>query len=164
MGRASSKKVVQVLNDVLCAELTAINQYMVHAEMCRDWGYEALYGQIRHEAIDEMRHAEWLIERVLFLKGIPAVQKLGKILIGETVKEQLTSDLRIEHDAQGRLNEGIAVCQAERDNGSRELLEKILVSEEEHINWIESQLELIEQVGEPNYLAQQIKPKVAPAG
>jgi bacterioferritin len=150
-------RVIEILNDVLTAELTAVNQYFVHAEMCQNWGYERLYHRIREEAMDEMRHAESLIERVLFLGGVPNVQRLGKITIGETVPEQLSLDLTVERDAVGRLNSGLEVCRESGDNGSRILLEKILHDEEEHVDWIESQLELIEQVGDGNYLAQQIR-------
>jgi bacterioferritin len=150
-------RVIEILNDVLTAELTAVNQYFVHAEMCQNWGYERLYHRIREEAMDEMRHAESLIERILFLGAVPNVQRLGKITIGETVPEQLSLDLTVERDAVGRLNSGLEVCRESGDNGSRLLLEKILHDEEEHVDWIESQLELIEQVGEGNYLAQQIR-------
>lgn len=149
--------VIRVLNDVLTAELTAINQYFLHAEMCNNWGYERLYKKIRQESIDEMKHAEELIERVLFLNGVPNVQRLGKINIGETVPEQLKSDLALETDAVKRLNEGIEVCRLAGDNTSRALLEEILVSEEQHVDWIDAQLTLIEQVGLTNYLAQQIR-------
>ncbi|MAE72288.1 MAG: bacterioferritin [Gemmatimonadetes bacterium] len=149
-------KVIKLLNDVLCAELTAINQYFLHAEMCNDWGYERLYKQIRSESLDEMKHAEEVIERILYLDGMPNVQKLGKINIGQTVPEQLASDLAVEQDAVARLNAGIKACRETGDNGTRELLEEILTKEEEHIDWLESQLVLIEQVGLENYLAQQI--------
>lgn len=154
---ANTPRVIDVLNDVLTAELTAVNQYFVHAEMCQNWGYDRLYQRIRLEAIDEMKHAESLIERVLYLEGIPNVQRLGKITIGETVKEQLQLDLVVEREAVTRLNAGLEVCRQCEDNGSRMLLEKILHDEEEHTDWIESQLELIQQVGEANYLAQQIR-------
>ena len=153
----ASKQIIDVLNDALSAELTAINQYFVHAEMCEDWGYERLQEKIRKQSIGEMKHAEQLIERVLFLKGIPNVQRLGKINIGETVAEQLKEDLALEQAALVRLNAGIQTCREAGDNGSAELLEHILVSEENHVQWLESQLNLIAQVGEQNYLAQQIK-------
>jgi bacterioferritin len=155
--KAADRRVIDLLNDVLTAELTAINQYFVHAEMSDNWGYEHRYRQVRQEAMSEMKHAEKLIERVLYLEGIPNVQRLGKILIGETVAEQLKSDLALERDAIGRLNGGIQLCREVGDNGSRLLLEEILESEEEHVNWLEAQLALIAQVGEPNYLAEQIR-------
>jgi bacterioferritin len=156
MSRDTNKRVIDLLNDVLTGELTAINQYFLHAEMCRNWGYMYLYKYIRKESIDEMRHAEWLMERILYLNGIPNVQRLNKINIGETVVEQFRSDLALEYEAVDRLEAGIKVCGDENDHGSRHLLEKILVSEEEHIDWLEAQIELVKQVGEQNYLAQQI--------
>ncbi|MDP7038669.1 MAG: bacterioferritin [Myxococcota bacterium] len=152
----TSQSVVRVLNEVLCGELTAINQYFLHAEMCGDWGFTRLHNIVRKESIEEMKHAESLIERILYLGGIPNVQKLDKINIGETVKEQLQSDLALENLALPRLNKGIEVCREENDNGTRHLLEDILRNEEEHVDWLEAQLELISQVGEENYLAQQI--------
>jgi bacterioferritin len=150
------QKIIDILNDVLTSELTAINQYFVHGEMCDNWGYERLHDHIRKHSIGEMKHAESLIERVLFLEGIPNVQRLGKITIGENVPEQLAFDLALEVDAVKRLNAGIESCRQTDDNNSRHLLEEILEDEEEHIDWIEAQLALIEQVGAPNYLAQQI--------
>ncbi len=153
----SGKKIVELLNEVLTSELTAINQYFVHAEMAENWGYERRKHIVRKHSIEEMKHAEKLIERILFLGGIPNVQRLGDIRIGETVVEQLKVDLALENDAVGRLNPGIETCREAGDNGSRFLLEEILESEEEHIDWIDSQLSLVAQVGEQNYLAQQIK-------
>jgi bacterioferritin len=150
------KKIIDILNDVLTSELTAISQYFVHAEMCDNWGYEHLHDRIRKHSIGEMKHAEALIERVLFLEGIPNVQRLGKITIGENVPEQLRFDLALEVDAVKRLNNGIESCRQAEDNNSRHLLEEILEDEDEHIDWLEAQLTLIEQVGAPNYLAQQI--------
>ena len=150
------KKIIEVLNDVLTAELTAINQYFVHAEMCESWGYDRLHHEIRKHSIGEMKHAEEVIERILFLEGVPNVQRLWKINIGETVPEQFKVDLALEMDAVKRLNEGIELCRDADDNNSRQLLERILADEEEHIDWIEAQIALIEQVGAPNYLAQQI--------
>jgi bacterioferritin len=152
-----SQKVVDLLNQVLTNELTAINQYFLHAEMCQNWGYERLYKKIREESIDEMKHAEELIERVLFLEGMPNVQRLGKITIGETVEEQLKLDLALEKQAIPLLNDGIALCRAESDNGTADLLEDILEDEEEHVNWLEAQLTLVEQVGIQNYMAEQMK-------
>jgi bacterioferritin len=150
-------KIIEVLNDVLTAELTAINQYFLHGEMCENWGYERLHHVIRKHSIGEMKHAEEVIERVLFLEGIPNVQRLGKITIGENVEEILKADYALELEALPRLNEGIELCRELGDNNSRHLLEEILEDEEEHVDWIEAQLTLIEQVGIQNYLAQQIK-------
>jgi bacterioferritin len=152
-----SQKVIDVLNEALTNELTAINQYFLHAEMCHNWGYERLYKKVRKESIDEMKHAEKLMERVLYLDGFPNVQRLGKVTIGETVEEQLRLDLALEKQAIPMLNSAIALCRAEGDNGSAELLEHILENEEEHVDWLEAQLTLVEQVGLQNYLAEQIK-------
>ena len=150
------KKIIDILNDVLTAELTAINQYFLHGEMCENWGYGRLQHEIRHHSIEEMKHAEEVIERILFLEGMPNVQRLGKINIGENVQEMFKVDLALEMDAVKRLNEGIEACREADDNNSRHLLEEILEDEEDHIDWIEAQLALIDQVGAPNYLAQQI--------
>jgi bacterioferritin len=150
-------KVIALLNDVLCNELTAINQYFLHARMCENWGYERLWKKIRAESIDEMKHADQIIERILYLDGLPNLQKLGKLEVGETVVEQLKSDLALEKRAIPVLNAGIALCREKGDNGTAELLEDILVSEEEHADWLEAQLTLVEQVGAQNYLAEQIK-------
>ncbi len=155
--KASDNRVIELLNEVLTAELTAINQYFVHAEMSDNWGYEHRYEKTRQEATAEMKHAEKLIERILFLEGVPNVQRLGTIVIGETVLEQLKADLALEQDAVARLNPGIQLCRDAGDNGSRLLLEEILEDEEEHINWLEAQLALIDQAGEQNYLAEQIR-------
>ncbi len=155
--KVSDKGVIDLLNEVLTAELTAINQYFVHAEMADNWGYEHRYRKVRQEAMTEMKHAERLIERILFLEGVPNVQRLGTIVIGETVLEQLKSDLALEQEAIARLNPAIEACRKGGDNGSRMLLEEILESEEEHVNWLEAQLALVEQVGEQNYLAEQIR-------
>ena len=149
--------VIDILNDVLTAELTAINQYFVHAEMCENWGYERLLKIISKESIDEMKHAEALIERVLFLEGIPNVQRLGKITIGESVPEILKLDYALELEALPRLNAGIETCRELGDNNSRHLLEEILEDEEKHVDWLEAQLSLLEQVGVQNYLAEQMK-------
>jgi len=149
-------KVIQILNDVLTAELTAINQYFIHAKMCQNWGFTKLAKKIRDESIDEMKHADKLIERILFLEGVPNVQRLNKVNVGETVKEQFELDLRLEHDAIHRFNNGITVARDLGDNASRELLERMLISEEEHADWLETQLGLINQLGEPMYCAQQL--------
>jgi bacterioferritin len=149
--------VISLLNDVLTAELTAINQYFIHARMCENWGYERLWKKVRAESIGEMKHADQLIERILYLEGLPNLQRLGKVNVGQTVLEQLALDLEVEKHAIAMLNGGIELCRSLADNGSAELLEDMLVSEEQHANWIEAQLELVKQVGEAHYLAQQIK-------
>ena len=149
-------QIVSLLNEVLTAELTAINQYFVHARMCENWGYRRLWKKVRDESIGEMRHADRLIERILYLEGVPNVQRLGKVNVGQTVPEQLRLDLELERAAVKALNAGIELCRGLGDNGSRELLENILIGEEEHVDWIEAQLTLIQQMGEPPYLAQQI--------
>ena len=146
-----------LLNEVLTAELTAVNQYFIHARMCENWGYERLWKKIREESIGEMKHAAQLIERILYLEGVPNLQRLGKVNVGQTVPEQLRLDLEVEKAAIQMLNTGIEQARSLGDNGTRELLEHILEGEEQHANWIEAQLELITQVGEPHYLAQQIK-------
>jgi bacterioferritin len=151
------QQVIALLNDVLTAELTAINQYFIHARMCENWGYERLWKKIREESIGEMKHADELIERILFLEGVPNMQRLDKVRVGETVREQFTLDLKLEQVAVTRFNKVIALAVELGDNTTRELLAGMLKSEEEHVDWLESQLELIEQVGEQNYLAQQIK-------
>ncbi len=152
-----SPKVIDRLNDILTNELTAINQYFIHAKMCKDWGYERLYAKLRHESIDEMKHADELIERILFLEGVPNVQRYGKINVGETVPEQLKLDLELEYTAIATLRDAIALARDEKDETSAEMLEHMLVSEEEHTDWIETQLTLIEQVGLENYLAEQMR-------
>ena len=152
-----NSSVIDALNDVLTAELTGINQYFIHARMCENWGYQRLWEKLRAESIEEMKHADELIERILFLEGIPNMQRLSKVNVGETVPEQLKLDMALEKDAIDRLNKGVELCRSLGDNGTRALLEKMVTSEEDHLNWIEAQLELIAQVGEGNYLAQQIK-------
>ena len=149
-------EIINVLNDVLSAELTAVNQYFIHAKMCGNWGYRALESYVRDESIDEMRHAEQLIERILFFDGTPNLQRLLPIKVGETVPEQFQADLEVEYAAIERLNAGIALAVAKGDNGTRELLASILVAEEEHADWLETQLETIRQIGVENYLAQKL--------
>jgi bacterioferritin len=149
-------RVIELLNDVLTAELTAINQYFIHAKMCDNWGYQRLASYIRHESIDEMKHAEELMDRILFLEGVPNMQRLNPVRVGETVPEQFQLDLELEYTAIRRLNDGIATCVEVGDNASRALLEGILVSEEEHADWLEAQIALVNELGAPNYLAQQI--------
>ena len=150
-------EVLTLLNQLLTNELTAINQYFIHAKMCENWGYDRLAAKIREESIDEMRHADQVITRILFLEGVPNLQRYHKLRVGETVKEQLESDRELEYAAIAFLNQGIKVCRDTGDNATEDLFTKILVSEEVHTDWIEQQLELIRQVGEQNYLAQQIK-------
>jgi bacterioferritin len=151
-----SEAVIELLNEVLTAELTAVNQYFVDAKMCENWGYERLAAHIRADSIDEMRDAEMLVERIIFLEGVPNLQRLGAVRVGETVVEKLGLALNVETEAIERLNRGIALCTEVGDNGSRELLEKILAGEEEHADWLETQLEVVRQIGEAHYLAQQM--------
>ncbi len=152
-----SPAVLEVLNDVLTAELTAINQYFVDAKMCANWGYDHLAEHIMADSIDEMKDADKLIERILYLDGIPNLQRLGTVMVGETVLEKLKLALDLERAAILRLQAGIELCERESDNGSRQLLEKILTGEEEHADWLETQLELVRQLGEPLYLTQQVR-------
>jgi bacterioferritin len=149
-------KVIAVLSQVLKAELTAINQYFLHAEMCENWGYYKLAKHTRGESIEEMQHAEKLMERILFLDGTPNMSDYFKINIGANVKAQLQNDLQVEYDAVKRLNTGIETCVKLADNASRELLEGILTDEEEHIDWLEAQLQCIREMGIENYLAEQM--------
>ncbi|MDR4494832.1 MAG: bacterioferritin [Nitrospirales bacterium] len=152
----AKKGVIEFLNKVLTNELTAINQYFLHAEMCGNWGYELLHNEIRKHAIDEMKHAEQIIEHILYLEGFPNLQRLGTLKIGETVPEQLKSDLGLEQDAVKLLTEAIEHCVKVGDFNTRGKLEEILTSEEEHIDWIETQMETMKQVGVENYLSQHI--------
>jgi bacterioferritin len=149
-------KVIAILNQVLKAELTAINQYFLHAEMCENWGYERMAKHTRAESIEEMQHAEKLMERILLLDGTPNMTDYFKINIGQTVKAQLKNDLDLEYTAVKRLNDGIHACVQAADNGSRELLEKILLDEEHHIDYLEAQLHAIDEMGYENYLAQHL--------
>ncbi len=152
-----NEDVVKLLNDVLCAELTAINQYFIHAMMCENWRYKRLQEHSRKESIEEMKHAEKIIERILYLDGQPNMQKYMKINVGQTIPEQHNFDLALEKDAVERLNAGIQLATTKGDNGTRSLLEKILVDEEEHIDWLEAQLQQIQDMGLENYLAQQVE-------
>jgi bacterioferritin len=152
----SSPRVIELLNEVLTAELTAVNQYFIHAKMCENWGYERLGRHNRDESIGEMKDADKLIERILYLDGVPNLQRLGTVMVGEKVEEQLDLDLQNEREAIERLNRGIALCVEEGDNGSRELLEEILEGEEAHADWLETQLYLIADLGAAQYLAQQM--------
>jgi bacterioferritin len=150
------QEIIDILNEVLTAELTAVNQYFLHAKMCENWGYRKLAAYVRHESIDEMKHAEQLIDRILYFDGLPNMQRMGPVRIGETVPEQFESDLQGEYQAVERLNRGIALAVAKGDNGTRELLAEILVAEEEHTDWLETQLETIRQIGLELYLSQQL--------
>ncbi len=150
-------RVIELLNECLTAELTAINQYFVDAKMCANWGYERLAGRFREDSIDEMRDAEALVDRILYLEGMPNLQRLGTVAVGETVGEKLAAALDLEVAAVQRLNQGIATCIELVDHGSREVLQAILRGEEEHADWLEAQLGLIAQIGEANYLAQQLR-------
>jgi bacterioferritin len=149
--------VIDVLNAVLTAELTAINQYFIHAKMCRNWGFHHIAAKVKHESIDEMKHADSLIERILYLEGLPNLQRLNKVNVGENVPEQFKLDLALEYEAVKRLNDGVKLCREANDHGSETLLRAILVSEEEHIDWLEAQISLIAQLGVENYLAQQLR-------
>ncbi|HVO49597.1 MAG TPA: bacterioferritin [Thermoanaerobaculia bacterium] len=146
-------KVIEILNEVLCAELTAVNQYFIHGMMCGNWRYKKLAEHGRNESIDEMKHAQSLIERILYLDGVPNMQKYMKINVGSTVPKQHAFDLEVEKAAVARLNAGLEVCRSVGDNGSRMLLEKILKEEEEHIDWLEAQIQQIADVGLENYLS-----------
>lgn len=149
-------EVIQLLNEALTAELTAVNQYFLDAKMLANWGYERLGSKFREDSIDEMKDADDLIERILHLEGVPNLQRLSTVRVGETVPEKLTLALGLEGEAIDRLNRGIALCLEHGDNGSREVLERILQGEEQHADWLESQLQLIRQVGEAHYLAHQM--------
>lgn len=152
-----NKKIIDYLNRVLTNELTAINQYFIHAKMCENWGFKRLAEVNRKESVEEMKHADRLMDRILFLEGLPNVQDLHKVNVGETVEEQLTLDLRLEMEALPLLREAIDAARREHDEVSKDLLQDILEAEEEHIDWLETQLGLIENVGTHNYLQTQMK-------
>ena len=149
-------QIIEALNDVLTAELTAINQYFVHAKMCENWGYKSLASKKREESVEEMKHADVVIDRILFLDGVPNMQRLNAVRVGEEPVEQHRLDLALELEAVERLNKCIALCRDKADNGTRKLLEGILTDEEEGIDWLEAQLHLVEEVGRERYLAEQI--------
>jgi bacterioferritin len=151
-----NEQVIALLNEVLKAELTAINQYFLHAEMCENWGYHKLSKIGRKESIEEMQHAEACIERILYLDGTPIMHELFPLRIGKNVKEQLENDLALELEAVPRLNRAIDVARQVADNGSKDLFEKILIDEEHHVDFLEAQLHIISEIGFDNYLAQQI--------
>ncbi len=154
----SEPKVVEYLNRQLTRELTAVNQYFLHARMYRQWGLARIGEREYRESIEEMKHADHLVERILVLEGLPNLQDLGKLAIGENVEEMLSADLRLEQDSQAHLKEAVAHCESVRDFVSREILEDILEDPEEHIDWIETQLELLGKVGLENYLQSQMQP------
>ena len=152
------EQVIQLLNETLKNELTAINQYWLHYRMLDNWGVRTLAEYERHESIDEMKHADTLAERILFLEGLPNFQMLGRLRIGETVEEILRADLDLEHEAVEQLRGAIAHCETVRDYTSREIFERILESEEAHIDFLETQFEMIERMGLQNYIQLQSKP------
>ncbi|MFO0697300.1 MAG: bacterioferritin [Polyangiales bacterium] len=150
-------EIIEVLNAVLTAELTAINQYFIHYKMCEDWGYVTVAKKKRSESIEEMKHAELVIDRILYLGGIPNMQRYNPVRVGEDVVEMHRVDLELELEAVKRLNDGIKLCFEKGDNGTRDILAEILESEEEGIHWLESQLHVIEEIGKERYLAEQLK-------
>ena len=150
-------KVIAALNEALKEELTAINQYFIHAEMCENWHYSKLGDYIKKQSIDEMKHAEALIERILFLDGTPNMTESMKLTIGQNVKEQLESDMKLEVDAVGMYNRFVQIARDEGDNASRELFERLVKDEEEHVDWLEAQLHQIRELGYERYLTQQIR-------
>ena len=149
-------QIIEALNEVLTAELTAINQYFVHHKMCENWGYQKLSKKKYEEAVEEMKDADKVIERTLYLDGVPHMQRLSPIRVGEDPVEQHKLDLALETDAIERLNKAIALCREKGDNGSRELLEGILKGEEESADWLEAQLHIVDEIGKERYLAEQI--------
>jgi bacterioferritin len=154
-----SSKIIELLNNALTKELTAINQYFIHSKMCENWGYLFLAKKYYEESLGEMKHAEALIKRILFLEGTPNMTRYDKIKVGDTVKKQLESDLQLELDAIEMLKPGIKLCLEEADHTTRELLERILQEEEEHVDWLEGQLHIIKEAGYENYLSQHIHSK-----
>jgi bacterioferritin len=150
-------QIIELLNEILTAELTAINQYFIHAKMCSNWGFERLAKKKRDESIEEMHDADRVIERILYLEGTPNLQRLNPVRVGEDAIEQHRVDLELELDAVGRYNRAITVAREKGDNGTRELLERHLKSEEESVDWLESQLYLVEKLGESAYLSEQIE-------
>ena len=149
-------QILELLNDVLSAELTAINQYFVHYRMCQNWGYQRLAKKLRADSLEEMNDADMVIERILYLEGVPNMQRLYPVLVGQDAVEMHQLDLELERGNIKRLNGGIAICRDKGDNGTRELLERILKGEEEAADWIEGQLHIIREIGKERYLAQQV--------
>jgi bacterioferritin len=150
-------QVIEALNEILTAELTAINQYFVHAKMCANWGYPRLAKKKRDESIDEMKDADKLIERILFLEGVPNMQRMNPVRVGEDAVEQHKLDLAMEHEAVARYNRGVALAREKGDNGTRALLEELLEGEEGSVDWLESQLHVIGEIGKERYLAEQLE-------
>jgi bacterioferritin len=148
--------VIELLNGILTQELTGINQYFLHAKMCQNWGYKRLEREARQRSIDEMKHAEEIVERILFLEGVPNLQRLGDVNVGETVPEQFELDLGLEQDAVGLFTDAIQHCSNAGDYATRQMLERMVADEEDDVDWLETQLESIRQVGAGNYLAQQL--------
>ena len=151
-----AKEVIDLLNEVLAGELVAINQYFLHAKMADNWGFKKIASKVRAESIDEMKHADALIERILFLDGLPNLQRLDRLHIGQTIPEQFQSDLALEYLAVKRLNDGMALCREKGDHATEDLLQRILVSEESHVDWLETQIRLVEHLGDKAYLAEQM--------
>jgi len=149
--------VIELLNKILTADLTAINQYFLHAKMCENWGYERLHHKVKERSFDEMKDADELIEHILYLEGVPNVQRLGTVHVGETVPEQFKTDLQAEKEMLGLLSEGVAHCAKVGDYTTRHMLEDMAEDVDEHIDWIETQMETVKQVGLENYLSEQIK-------
>jgi bacterioferritin len=149
-------QILEALNEILTAELTAINQYFIHAKMCANWGYQRLAKKKREESIDEMKDADHVIERILFLDGVPNMQRLFPVRVGEDPIEQHRLDLALETEAVGRYNKAIVIAREKGDNGTRALLEQLLRGEEHSVDWLESQLHVIEQIGKERYLAEQL--------
>ena len=156
MATKVDEAIIATLNEILTAELTAVNQYVLHAKMVENWGYKRLYQVLWAESIDEMKHATELIDRVLYLGGLPNLQRLGRLRIGETVPEMFENDIYLEKEAIPRLNEAIAQCAEAGDNGTRMMLDAILQSEETHLDWLEEQQDMIERIGLQNYLTTQV--------
>jgi bacterioferritin len=148
--------ILEALNDILTSELTAINQYYVHYKMCENWGYQKLAQRMRAESMEEMKHADQLIERILYFDGVPNMQRLNPVRVGESVPEQMDVDLALEMEAVARLNTAIQLCHERNDNGTREMLEDMLRQEEEAVDWTEAQIGIIKEIGKENYLAEHI--------
>lgn len=154
-----NEQVIEALNRALTIELTAINQYFIQAKMCKNWGYTKLASKHYVESIGEMKHAEFLIDRILFLEGVPEIARYDVIRVGSTVEEQFAFDLELEKGGVRAYNDAIALCLQVKDGGSRELMEKILVESEEHVDWLETQIHLVQTIGIQNYLAQIMTPE-----
>ena len=149
-------KLIEALNEILTGELTGINQYFIHAKMCDNWGYDRLAHKNREESIEEMKHADELIERILYMEGVPNMQRYNKVRVGESVPEQLKLDRELEVEAIALMNKTIELAVSVHDNGTREIVEEMLRSEEEHLDWLETQLALVAHLGEKMYLAEQM--------